>query len=140
MFHVGISAATKESPTGFLFLCPTDDFLTGLSSSVGWPDCPAYWSLEPSGADPLSREEATELGFPTLQFSTEFWGCSWDSSVYAGLAKFYRAKGFDPYSQDVARHLRLPLFQPSGNFDPVFAHVEEQDNSEEDSGSEMDID
>ncbi|KAJ7669876.1 hypothetical protein DFH06DRAFT_962917, partial [Mycena polygramma] len=72
---------------------------------VGWPDCPAYWCLEPSGAHPLSKEEATEHGFPTLQFSAKFGGYSWDSSVYAGLAKFHQAKGFDPYSQDVARHL-----------------------------------
>ncbi|KAJ7679565.1 hypothetical protein DFH06DRAFT_944835, partial [Mycena polygramma] len=64
-----------------------------------------YWSLEPSGAHPLSREEAMELGFPTLQLRTEVEGFSWDSSVYAGLAKFHQAKGFDPYSQDVARHV-----------------------------------
>ncbi|KAJ7669878.1 hypothetical protein DFH06DRAFT_157576 [Mycena polygramma] len=141
-FHVGISGAPKEIPTGFLFLCPTNDFRIG-SSSVGWPDCPAYWSLEPSGAHPLSKEEATELGFPTLHFKAEASGYSWDSSVYTGLAKFHQAKGFDPYSQDVARHLGDPLFQPSANFDLAFAHVvEEEDDSEEqdDLDSQMDVD
>ncbi|KAJ7642421.1 hypothetical protein DFH06DRAFT_1475230 [Mycena polygramma] len=135
-----ISVTANGILTGFLFLCPENDFWTG-PSSVHWPTCPAYWSFEPSGAHPLSTEEAMELGFPTLQFSTELAGSRWDSSVYAGLAKFYLAKGFDPYSQDVARHLGLPLFQLSVPIDPVFAHiVEEQDDSEEDSGSEMDID
>ncbi|KAJ7755486.1 hypothetical protein B0H16DRAFT_715739 [Mycena metata] len=38
---------------------------------------------------------------------------SWDASVYAGLRKFHRAKGFDPDSQDVARHLGYPLYQVS---------------------------
>ncbi|KAJ7669893.1 hypothetical protein DFH06DRAFT_1468648 [Mycena polygramma] len=158
-FLVVISAATKEIPPGFLFLCPRDDFRTG-PSSVGWPTCPAYWSLEPSGAQPLSTEEAMELGFPTLQFSTEVLGSSWDSSVYAGLAKFHLAKGFDPYSQDVARHLGHPLYRLAGEIDPVFAHgkylpspslkhdswiplvVEEEEDSEEqdDSDSQMDVD
>ncbi|KAJ7669917.1 hypothetical protein DFH06DRAFT_158394 [Mycena polygramma] len=139
-FLVVISAATKEIPPAFLFLCPWDDF---RPSSVGWPDCPAYWSLKPSGAHALSREEAMELGFPPLQFNTELRGRSWDSSVYAGLAKFHLAKGFDPYSQDVARHLGRPLFQPSVPIDHVFAHVvEEEEDSEEqdDLDSQMDVD
>ncbi|KAJ7669921.1 hypothetical protein DFH06DRAFT_1372340, partial [Mycena polygramma] len=110
-FLVVISAATKEIPPAFLFLCPWDDF---RPSSVGWPDCLAYWSLEPSGAHPLSREEAMELGFPTLQLRTKVGGLSWDSSVYTGLAKFHLAKGFDPYSQDLARHLGMPLCRLSG--------------------------
>ncbi|KAJ7669928.1 hypothetical protein DFH06DRAFT_1372391 [Mycena polygramma] len=158
-FHVGISAASQEIPAGFLFLCPEDDFRTG-PSSVSWPDCPAYWSLEPSGAHPLSKEEAMELGFPTIQFSTEVLGSSWDSSVYAGLAKIHLAKGFDPYSQDVARHLGHPLYCLAGEIDPVFAHgkylpspslkhdswiplvVEEEEDSDEqdDLDWEMDVD
>ncbi|KAJ7618875.1 hypothetical protein DFH06DRAFT_85388 [Mycena polygramma] len=141
-FEVGISAATKEIPTGFLFLCPTRDFRT-RPSSMGWPDCPAYWSLESSGAHPLSREEAIELGFPTLQFIAKCGGSSWDSSVYAGIRQFHQAKGFDPYSQEVARHLGYTLYQPSANFDPVFAHViEEEDGSEVEDGSDsqMDVD
>ncbi|KAJ7669923.1 hypothetical protein DFH06DRAFT_158545 [Mycena polygramma] len=138
-FLVVISAAMKEIPTGFLFFCPWDDF---RPSSVGWPDCPAYWSLELSGAHALSREEAMELGFPPLQFRREAWGHSWDSSVYAGLAKFHQAKGFDPYSQDVARHLGLPLYCLSGHLEPLFAHVVEEEDSEEqdDLDWQMDVD
>ncbi|KAJ7677079.1 hypothetical protein DFH06DRAFT_1080145 [Mycena polygramma] len=119
-FYVTVST-TEDVPAGFLFLCPNDDFRIG-TSSVGWPTRPAYWSLDPSGTHALSTEEANKAGFPELQFNTEVWGKSWDSSVYAGLRKFHRAKGFDPYSQDVARHLGLPLFQPSGYVDPPFAH------------------
>ncbi|KAJ7677034.1 hypothetical protein DFH06DRAFT_1122304 [Mycena polygramma] len=114
-------STTKEIPAGFLFLCPNDDFSIG-TSSVGWPTRPAYWSLDPSGIHPLSTEEAKTAGFPELQFTTRAWGKSWDSSVYAGLRKFHHGKGFDPYSQDVARHLGLPLFQLSGYVDPLFAH------------------
>jgi hypothetical protein len=56
-------------------------------------------------------EEAINLGFPLMDFNMEIYGFSWDASIYAGLRQFHLGKGFDPESQDVARHLRLPLYQ-----------------------------
>ncbi|KAJ7017337.1 hypothetical protein C8F04DRAFT_920109, partial [Mycena alexandri] len=70
-----------------------------------------YWSLDPSGANRLSTEEATRRGFPAIRLTTKVFGHYWDTSVYAGLRQFHRAKGFDPDSQDIALHLGLPLFQ-----------------------------
>ncbi|KAJ7927948.1 hypothetical protein B0H13DRAFT_2312126 [Mycena leptocephala] len=46
-----------------------------------------------------------------MDFNMEIYGFSWDASIYAGLRQFHLGKGFDPESQDVARHLRLPLYQ-----------------------------
>ncbi|KAF7337164.1 hypothetical protein MVEN_02154400 [Mycena venus] len=112
----------NDPPAGFLFLCPGDDFQTG-PLSFRWPDCPAYWSLDPWGVDRLSMEEATQLGFPLIQQTTEVWGCHWDDRVYAGLRHFDQGKGFDPDSQDVARHLGYPLFKLSSKIGPPFAHV-----------------
>ncbi|KAJ7168820.1 hypothetical protein C8R46DRAFT_240071 [Mycena filopes] len=122
-------------PPGYLFLCPEQHFQVG-TSSFKWPDNPAYWSLDPSGVERLSMEEATQLGFPRFTLTTEVHGVSWDTSVYAGLRQFHQAKGFDPESQDVARHLGLPLYQLSGNIDPPFAHVEEDENRGGDEGGE----
>jgi hypothetical protein len=51
--------------TGFLFLCLATDFQTGPSSFT-WPDCPVYWTLDDSGTDCLSKDEATQLGFPSI--------------------------------------------------------------------------
>ncbi|KAJ7696339.1 hypothetical protein B0H16DRAFT_1265423, partial [Mycena metata] len=59
----------------------------------------------------LSTEEATQLGFPSFQLTTQVYGYSWDTSVYAGLPQFHQAKGFDPESQDIARHLGQPLYE-----------------------------
>ncbi|KAJ7024199.1 hypothetical protein C8F04DRAFT_922513, partial [Mycena alexandri] len=98
-FRITIGDTKEDAPPGYLFLCPTTDFQTG-SSSFKWPDCPAYWSLDPSGLDHLSTEEAARLGFPSFQLTTEIEGASWDTSVYAGLRQFHQAKGFDPDSQD----------------------------------------
>ncbi|KAJ6566364.1 hypothetical protein B0H19DRAFT_940730, partial [Mycena capillaripes] len=81
-----------------------------------------YWSLDPSGVERLSAEEAIDFGFPSLELTTWVGGRSWDTSVYAGIRKFQRAKGFDPESQDVARHIEYPLFYPFNEMDPPFAH------------------
>ncbi|KAJ7036907.1 hypothetical protein C8F04DRAFT_999528, partial [Mycena alexandri] len=94
-FTITIGNAGEDLYPGYLFLCPKEDFQTS-PSSVSWPNCPAYWSLDPEGVEILSTEEAARLGFPSFQLATEVEGSSWDPSVYAGLRKFHEAKGFDP--------------------------------------------
>ncbi|KAK6981641.1 hypothetical protein R3P38DRAFT_3113879, partial [Favolaschia claudopus] len=101
---------SKPSPDGFLFLCPKRDFLQG-PTSFKWPPPEScwYWSLCPSGMPELSQEEATKLGFPTIQLVTEIRVQSWDDSVYVGLREFHKGSGFDPESQDLAVGLNEPL-------------------------------
>jgi hypothetical protein len=69
-------------------------------------------------------EDASALGFPSISLSIGVIGDSWDASVYTGLRQFHQAKGFDPDSQDVARHLGERLYQLAGEIDPLFAHGE----------------
>ncbi|KAJ7760757.1 hypothetical protein B0H14DRAFT_3511064 [Mycena olivaceomarginata] len=57
-------------------------------------------------------------------------GKSSDTNVYAGLRRFHQGKGFDPESQDVARHLGYPLYEFTSEVDPRFADVEDEDASE----------
>lgn len=121
-FNLKISTAAEDGPSGHLFLCPESEFHAGVSS-FRWPDCPAYWSLDPTGVERLSPEEATRFGFPTIEPKIEAWGRSWDTSVYAGLCQFHQSKGFDPDSQDIARYLGEPLFRLSRDAEPLFAHV-----------------
>ncbi|KAF7374229.1 hypothetical protein MSAN_00305700 [Mycena sanguinolenta] len=117
-FELSVSTTEGDIPPGFLFLCPPKHFQTG-KCSFKWPDCPAHWSLDPSGANRLTPEDAADLGFPSFRLSTEIRGDSWDASVYAGLRQFHSVKGFDPDSEDVARHLGHKLYQMSG----PFAHI-----------------
>ncbi|KAJ7714798.1 hypothetical protein B0H16DRAFT_513973 [Mycena metata] len=125
VFKITIGGAGKDPPSGYLLLCPTEDFRPG-GTSFRWPKSPAYWSLDSEGIEVLSTEEAAHLGFPPFQFATEIRGSSWDDSVYAGLRKFHRSKGFDPDSQDIALHLDEPLYRLSRDVtvDPPFAHGE----------------
>ncbi|KAF7337011.1 hypothetical protein MVEN_02137700 [Mycena venus] len=124
------SAITAEPPEGFLFLCPPEDFHIGLAS-FRWPDCPAYWALDPLGTERLSMEDATGLGFPLILLSTRIEGSSWDAGVYAGLRQFHEANGFDPESLDVAMHLGHELYEFSGEINGPYAHV---DDAEDDCG------
>ncbi|KAJ6463001.1 exonuclease V [Mycena sanguinolenta] len=93
-----------------------------------WPDHPAYWYLDESGAERLPPEDAINFGFPSFRLSAELGGYSWDASVYAGVRQFHQAKGFDPDIQDVSRHMGHPLYQfcKLYQFSRPFAHLDDQ--------------
>ncbi|KAK7006307.1 hypothetical protein R3P38DRAFT_3214355 [Favolaschia claudopus] len=109
-FWIQLLYYEEAASSGYLFLCPPEDFQVG-PASFKWPECCAYWSLDPSGMEQLSDEEASALGFPTICWTTKMRGRSWDHNIYAGLRELHQTKGFDPDSQDVARHLGHPLYQ-----------------------------
>ncbi|KAJ6555950.1 hypothetical protein B0H19DRAFT_1376898 [Mycena capillaripes] len=110
-------------------------------SSFWWPECPAYWSLDPLGVERLTADEATELGFPSLQLNTAICAKSWDASVYAGLRQFHKAKDFDPGGRGVADYLEEPLYQLSNEIDVPFSHVDDEDAcAEEDDQDQCSMD
>ncbi|KAJ7675255.1 hypothetical protein B0H17DRAFT_148525 [Mycena rosella] len=121
-FRLVVSGAPKDPPQGYLFIWIGADLPEG-TSTFRIPDYPAYWSLDATGAERLTMEEASKLGFPDIEFTIRARGYSWDADVYVGLRKFHRAKRFDPYSQDVARHLDYPLYQSSGALGVPLAHA-----------------
>ncbi|KAF7377034.1 hypothetical protein MSAN_00121500 [Mycena sanguinolenta] len=83
-------------------------------------------------------EEATALGYPSFKLTTRAWGYSWDTSVYDGLRQFHEAKGFDPYSQDVARHLGYLFFRLFSESDALsWDYV---DSDDEDFDADIDSD
>jgi hypothetical protein len=103
-------------PQGYLFLCPLTELQSDRPTRMCLPACPAYWSLKPSGAQPLSTDEAERLGFPTIELIMEVQGMYLVGSSYSGLRQLYQGKGFDACSQDVARKLGYPLYQVSKQF------------------------
>ncbi|KAJ6534221.1 hypothetical protein B0H19DRAFT_1080708 [Mycena capillaripes] len=121
-FRLKFSVTAEDVPSGYLFLCPESEFHAGVSSSR-YPARPAFWSLDPAGDENLSLEEATDFGFPTIEPTIEAWGRSWDPTVYTGLRQFHHGNGFDPDSQDIAKHLGQPLFRLSRDMEPLLAHV-----------------
>ncbi|KAJ7795772.1 hypothetical protein B0H14DRAFT_2532156 [Mycena olivaceomarginata] len=122
--EITVSPTIPHPPEGYLFLFPPEQFHIGPSLSSKWPEYPAYWSLHPSGVERLSWEDAASLGFPRIGILEYAVGYSWDSSVYEGLRQFHQAKGFDPDSQELALHLREPLYELSSQANTSFAHSE----------------
>ncbi|KAJ6532589.1 hypothetical protein B0H19DRAFT_451036 [Mycena capillaripes] len=127
-------------PPGYLFLCPLTEFQTELPGHCGIPACAAYWSRDPSGAERLSAEEAKNAGFPDIEFCMWSWGRAWDDGVYTGIRQFHQAKGFGPYSQEVAIELGYPLLQVSCEQDDLFANLQESDTEDDYSDSNEDGD
>ncbi|KAK7027662.1 hypothetical protein R3P38DRAFT_3354663 [Favolaschia claudopus] len=126
------------SSNAFLFLCPPESYRVG-PASFKCPECVGYWSFDPSGVDRLSEAKACELGFPAIYVSMRSWGQGWSDTIYTGLRQFHQGKGFDPDSQDLARHLGYPLYQlysdheKSLNVDPGGeAHIEEASSTDPD--------
>ncbi|KAK7027656.1 hypothetical protein R3P38DRAFT_3354652 [Favolaschia claudopus] len=111
-----VNATDWHSLTGFLFLCPSQSFQVG-PVSFRCPENVGYWSLNPSGGDQLSVEQASELGFPAICVSLSGHGTAWSDTIYTGLRQFHQGKGFDPDSQDLARHLGVPLYQLYSDFE-----------------------
>ncbi|KAJ7509633.1 hypothetical protein B0H11DRAFT_1960453 [Mycena galericulata] len=122
-FHLPLK---KHLPDGYLFLCPSNDLKTPGDGFFQITDCQAYWSLEASGIQKLSAEEAVSLGFPAPVLQVQLISENLGEYEYGTLRKFHQAKGFDPDSQDVARHLGYPLYQICGHPAPPFTHVEEE--------------
>ncbi|KAJ7602527.1 hypothetical protein FB45DRAFT_773575, partial [Roridomyces roridus] len=83
-----------------------------------------FWSLDPNGQPRLSVEEAESHGFPSVEMQMKVLGLSWDASVYEALREFHTAKGFDPDSQELAIHMRLPLYQLCSEREESFAYGE----------------
>ncbi|KAJ7134159.1 hypothetical protein C8R46DRAFT_1048165 [Mycena filopes] len=72
-FTIKVHVTAKVASPGYLFLCPPNNFQDG-PMSFRWPECPAYWSLDPLGVERLSAEEAARLGFPPLLLITKIEG------------------------------------------------------------------
>ncbi|KAF7353216.1 hypothetical protein MSAN_01509300 [Mycena sanguinolenta] len=136
---VPIANKLDIDPQGYLFVCPPGDFRTDNKAHANlyqWPVCPAYWSLNLSGADHLSTEDARMLGFPAIHIETVVDGLSWHRSVYEGLRRFHEGKGFDPESREVARRLGYPLYEvlrdrvpfPAREVDPLWPYSCKQDD------------
>ncbi|KAJ7683105.1 hypothetical protein B0H17DRAFT_44036 [Mycena rosella] len=120
-------ATSNSIPPGYLFLCPLANLQADSPSCFQLAECPAYWSLDPTGDERLSMVEAEQLGFPSFKLEMMVDGDSWAENVYTGIYQFHQAKGFDLDSQDVARELGLPIFEISTGLGSPFAHIQETD-------------
>ncbi|KAJ7440841.1 hypothetical protein B0H11DRAFT_1882961, partial [Mycena galericulata] len=135
-YYLKLSGRTDKLPSGYLFLCPRAELQSEDPTSFQFPDFRAYWSLDPSGVRRLTDEVAEDLGFPAIQLQMGVGSKSWDTSVYNGIRHFQEAKGFDPYSQEVAQELGCPVLQVSCDQETLLAYLQQSDH--DDDYSELD--
>ncbi|KAJ7636193.1 hypothetical protein FB45DRAFT_1024325 [Roridomyces roridus] len=130
-FELEFSPQEGVLPDGYLFLCPTEHFQIG-PNSFQCPELPWYWSLDETGAHPLSESDSLQRGFPSVELHTTVDIRTWNARIYEALRHFYRGKGFDPESQEVALWLGQPLYYPCAQ---SFAYVEEHGSDISHSGN-----
>jgi hypothetical protein len=95
----------------YLFLFPPQvDVVDGQLLVTNPPDTEKYyWAFDPDGLDRLTHDVAENFGLPAVEFSTDLWGRKWNKHDYDMIHDFHVAKGFDPYTQDVAIAMGYPL-------------------------------
>ncbi|KAJ7620313.1 hypothetical protein FB45DRAFT_929958 [Roridomyces roridus] len=123
----------NDLPPGYLFLCPSHQF-----ESHRWyqlPDCPAYWSVNPSGAERLTPEEAAHLGFPDFELYVKIYGLRWMDDMYPGMRQFHATKGYNPDTLDLATDLGYPFYELTCEKDELHTHVRNWKEENEPSAS-----
>ncbi|KAJ7509117.1 hypothetical protein B0H11DRAFT_1963909 [Mycena galericulata] len=133
-YQLTFLSTAEIDPEVYLFLCPLEDLISEDGDFIERPECPAYWSLDPSGCQRLGPKETSVHGLPTFEWKRRVLVNFWDEHVYAGLSQFHAEKGFDPNSQDIARHLEYPLYRLSCDPGPDHARSEEVSAEEPDLG------
>ncbi|KAJ7826344.1 hypothetical protein B0H13DRAFT_2680712 [Mycena leptocephala] len=116
-----------DAPTDkvYLFLFnPQVEVVDNLLTFTNPPDTEKYyWAFDPAGLNRLTHEAAEEIGLPTPEFSMDLIMHKWDECDYDMIRDFHVAKGFDPYTQDVAIAMGYPLIdiEEMKKFSPRFA-------------------
>ncbi|KAF9262422.1 hypothetical protein L218DRAFT_988262 [Marasmius fiardii PR-910] len=82
-----------------------------------------FWSHDPIGHIPLSRDRCKHLGLPfKLSIKVKHFRESWPTEVYKTIREYQLAGGFDPITTDFARFRRFPFFEvvpPESRFQEV---------------------
>ncbi|KAJ7056896.1 hypothetical protein C8F01DRAFT_1152630 [Mycena amicta] len=92
---------------GYIFLCPS---ASAWDTTFPVEDI-AYWSMDPSGNERLSADEATARGLPPFHVETRVGGLEFEELLYEEIRAIHEVKGFDPDSQDAAQYMGYPLFE-----------------------------
>ncbi|KAK7039968.1 hypothetical protein R3P38DRAFT_3181791 [Favolaschia claudopus] len=102
----------------YLFLPPYRTFFSADLTRVCFPKAEPYWSFNPSGTDHLSNNQTSAPAIPQTCLEILVDQISIDEAVLEDIHKFNTRKGFDADSQEVAKHLELPLYCLGAEGDP----------------------
>ncbi|KAJ7792748.1 hypothetical protein B0H13DRAFT_2515789, partial [Mycena leptocephala] len=94
----------------YLFLFPLHvEVVDNLITVTNPPDTEKYyWAFDPVGLNQLTHDMVEDFGLPTVGFRIDLLGGGWDERDYDMIREFHVAKGFNPYTQDVAIAMGYP--------------------------------
>ncbi|KAL0568463.1 hypothetical protein V5O48_013519 [Marasmius crinis-equi] len=103
----------KESPPIYLFIPP-------LSAST-------FWSFDPDGQNPITTDLCHHLGLP-ISLELRCGTYCWRTETYKALQTYQIARGFDPNTNEFARHNRYCIYKIVEQ--PFSSRFEEIESSE----------
>jgi hypothetical protein len=107
----GTFMADSATDDVYLFLFPAD--VDDSNGHLAVPLPPGnetyYWSFDPEGLSQLPQDALDEFNLPSVSFQAFVYGKQRSQEEYDSIADCYRAKGFDPTTQDLAIELGYPL-------------------------------
>ncbi|KAK1219116.1 hypothetical protein PQX77_018175 [Marasmius sp. AFHP31] len=104
----------RQQPIFFFLYPPPPNLPNGETSSLH------HWSFHEDGHSHISPELCFHLGLPVEldYYSPSCYSCSWPATTYKYFHQYQIARGFDPTTADLARHLGYDnIFQPLGDSD-----------------------
>ncbi|KAF7332775.1 hypothetical protein MKEN_00161200 [Mycena kentingensis (nom. inval.)] len=96
---------TPEMPTAFLFLAPPDTVFLPTTNIQRL----AYWSLRADGEERLTARQAERLQLPPIQIEASIRGERYSEQNYEEVRAVHEARGFNPYTCEIANSLGYPL-------------------------------
>ncbi|KAK7001917.1 hypothetical protein R3P38DRAFT_3283747 [Favolaschia claudopus] len=113
---------TSEIPPSLeivLFLPPPWSFFSTDLTRCCFPKDEPYWSFDQSGKECLSSKEASDLGLPQIELEIDVFHHFVNEALLKDIRTFHTRKGFNPGSQEVAKHLGVQLYCFGDEGDPV---------------------
>ncbi|KAK7013002.1 hypothetical protein R3P38DRAFT_1514587 [Favolaschia claudopus] len=101
-----------------LSLPPLSAFLTPDGTHLQYPTEQPCW-FDPVRNEPLSMDKAEMLGLPAIELTIDVTSVYIDKSTLQQLREFHQGKGFDPDSQEIAKHLGYALYYFGNTGDPL---------------------
>ncbi|KAK1218201.1 hypothetical protein PQX77_019124 [Marasmius sp. AFHP31] len=100
----------KLNPPCYLFVLPLPqcpDSTPDIETSLRGKDL-YYYSYNPKGGSPITKEECILLGLSPLTSNVRADYLQWDNNTYDFMEEWQKAKGFDYTTADYAKSLGIP--------------------------------
>lgn len=94
----------------YLFIAPIKTTKVESNVQFSFNDLPYFWSLDSTGALPMTKQTQKLLGLPSYRAVVEN-GMQWNAAELSAVSYYIKSKGFNPKSLDYAQAQHYPIFE-----------------------------